>query len=82
MSDYIGRDREELGDALDAETKAELDRAARLHARATGRIVAVSVFAGSDTALVHRAATPMMIRLEHPSPSLSADVVIDPEGDA
>src|SRR5699024_6032156 len=66
------RDREELGDALEDETKAELDRIALAHARAVGRPVAVAAFAGSDSALVlDRLGPPLRVPLRHPSLSLS-----------
>jgi hypothetical protein len=74
MSD-LDRDRRELGDALDEETKDELARLALAHARASGRPVAVACFAGSDTATVYEREGRIAVPLRYPSMSLSLDVV-------
>jgi hypothetical protein len=74
----VDRDRTELGEAFEPDTLAELDELALARSRATGRIVAVAAFAGSSTATVFDDALPpagVDVVLEHPSPSLSLDVV-------
>jgi hypothetical protein len=81
VSEYLDRDRSELGEAFDTETLEELDELALSRSRATGRIVAVAAFAGGDRATVFDAALPpkgVSVELENPSPSLSLDVDDEP----
>jgi hypothetical protein len=77
----VDRDRTELGEAFEPDTLAELDELALARSRATGRVVAVAAFAGGDRALVLDDALEagFSVELEHPSPSLSLDVVDEPE---
>ena len=80
MSDYFDRDRSELGDGLMPETQLELDELAAVRGRATGRVIAVATFTGSDTCTLYddEGGLPpegIVVPLDHPSPSLALDVV-------
>jgi hypothetical protein len=83
VSDEFDVDRSESGDGLLEATQAELDEVALRRSATLGRPVVVTTFTGADTALVwdvddagELVETGAFV-LEHPTPSLELDVIVD-----